>query len=147
MEGIKSYILSLAGFSFISSLIFSLLPEMPAKRTVKFICGIILSVLILSPAINLNPDFSDIFEEAESYNLNDDITKMQNFNQTVLADKVSEIVEKRFKECGVENVLTTVDFDAEGNIISVKINAYNQQAAKTAAAELGLPYEIMIMTE
>ena len=147
MEGIKSYILSLAGFSFISSLIFSLLPEMPAKRTVKFICGIILSVLILSPAINLNPDFSDIFEEAESYNLNDDITKMQNFNQTVLADKVSEIVEKRFKECGVENVLTTVDFDAEGNIISVKINAYNQQAAKAAAAELGLPYEIMIMTE
>ena len=139
MEGIKSYILSLTGFSFISSLVFSLLPEMPAKRTVKFICGIILSVLILSPVINFNPDFSGIFEEAESYNLNDDITKIQDFNQTVLADKVSEIVGKCFGEYGVENVLTTVDFDAEGNIISVKINAHNQQAAKEAAAQLGLP--------
>lgn len=146
MEAIKNYILSLTGFSFISSLACSLLPEVPAKRTVKFICGIILSLLILSPLKNFELDFSDIFTETETYNLYSS-DKVNDLTLSILSDKVSEVVGKSFKEYGISEVETEVIFDGEGNILSVNINAVHQQAAKDAAAALGIPYEIMHMTE
>lgn len=148
MESIKTYILSLTGFSFISSLACALLPQMPAKRTVKFICGIILSVLIISPLSHFEADFSDIFSGEQSYNLySDSMGKMQDLNLGVISDKVSEIVGKTFESKGIYGVQTEVIFDSEGNILSVNINAYNEDAAKEAAAALGLPYEIIRMTE
>ena len=145
MEAIKSYILSLTGFSFISSLVCALLPEIPAKKTVKFICGIILAVIILLPLPGLQPEFSDIFTDYESYNLNS--SEMDNLNRNVIVDKVSEIVEKVFMRYGIKGVMTEVVFDSEGNILAVNINTYNEEAAKEAASTLGLPYEIIHMTE
>lgn len=147
MEAIKSYILSLAGFSFISSLVCALLPEIPAKKTVKFICGIILAVIILLPLPGAQPEFSDIFTDYESYNLNSNNAKMDDLNRNVIVDKVSEIVEKVFEDYGIKDVMTEVVFDSEGNILAVNINAYNEKAAKEAASTLGLPYNIMHMTE
>ena len=147
METVKSYILSLTGFSFISSLVCALLPEIPAKRTVRFVCGIILAVIILLPLPGFEPEFSDIFTEYESYNLNSNNDEMAGLGRNVIVDKVSEIVGETFNRHGHKEVLTEVVFDSEGNILAVNINAYNEEAAKEAALTLGLPYEIMHMTE
>lgn len=147
MEAVKNYVLSLTGFSFISSLACALLPDIPARKTVKFICGIILCVLILAPLPGLNPDFSDIFSEYESYNFYSGNSEMEGLGRNVITDKVSEIVGKAFENKGINDVMAEVVFDSEGNILSVNIDAYNEEAAKEAASALGLPYEIMHMTE
>lgn len=147
MEGVKSYILSLTGFSFISSLACALLPDISARKTVKFICGIILSVLILAPLPGVEADFTNIFSDYESYNLYSNNSEMEGLSRNVITDKVSEVVEKAFESRGLKDVMTEVVFDGEGNILSVNIDAYNEEAAKEAASILGLPYEIMHMTE
>ena len=147
METVKSYILSLAGVSFISSLVCALMPEIPAKKTVKFICGIILAVIIILPLPGFQPEFSDIFTDYESYNLNSNNDKMDDLSRNVIVDKVSEIVEKAFEGYGIKNVMTEVVFDGDGNILAVNINAYNENAAKEAASALGVPHEILHMTE
>ena len=146
MELIKNYIISLVGFSFISSLVCSILPQIPAKRTVKFICGIILSILILSPLKSCEPDFTDIFPENESYNLYDR-DKVYRLTQSLLSDKVSEVVEKSFESHGIHGVKAEVVFDGDGNISAVNINAVHQQAAQDAAVALGIPFEIIHQTE
>ena len=146
METVKNYILSLVGFSFISSLACAILPEMPAKRTVKFICGIILSLLILTPLKGCEPEFADIFPEEESYNLYSS-EKVNALKREVISDKVSEIVGKTFERYGMGGATAEVVFDSEGNIIAVNIDALQEQAAKDAAAALGIPYEIMHQAE
>ena len=145
MEAIRIYILSLAGVSFISSLVCALLPEIPAKKTVKFICGIILAVTILLPLPGFEPEFSGIFTDYESYNLNSN--EMNNLNRNIIVDKVSEIVEKVFMSYGIKDVMTEVVFDSEGSILAVRIDKYNEGAARQAASTLGLPYELIHMTE
>ena len=147
MEEIKSYILSLAGFSFISSLIYSLLPEISAKKTVKFICGVILSIILLSPLKGCDPDFSDIFPVDESYNLNDSTALQDELSQKIIADKVSEIVDDTFSAYGIVGTHAEVIFDGEFNIVSVNINKKNEAAAGEVAEKLSLPYEIIHMTE
>lgn len=148
MEAVKTYILSLTGFSFISSLACALLPDIPARKTVKFVCGIILSLLILSPLKSSKFEYSDIFPQTESYNLySSDSSSIDELTQRVLADKVSEVVEECFSGYGISDVHTEVIFDGDGNILSVNINKFSEQAAKDAAAALGLPYEIIHMTE
>lgn len=146
MEAIKNYVLSLVGFSFISSLTCAILPEMPAKRTVKFICGIILSLLILTPLKSCKPDFTDIFPQTESYNLYSS-DKVNVIKREVISDKVSEIIGKAFEVYGITGVTAEVIFDSEENITAVNINAVHEQAAKDAAGVLGIPYEILYMTE
>lgn len=146
METVKNYILSLVGFSFISSLTCAILPEMPAKKTVKFICGIILSLLVLSPLKGCEPEFTDIFPETESYNLYSS-EKVNVLKREVITDKVSEIVGKAFETYGISGVTAEVIFDDDGNITAVNIDAMHEQAAKDAATTLGIPYEILYMTE
>lgn len=146
METVKSYILSLVGFSFISSLACAILPEMPAKRTVKFICGIILSLLIVSPLKSCEPEFTDIFPEEESYNLYSS-EKVNALKREVISDKVSEIVGKAFEVYKIGGVTAEVVFDSEGNITAVNIDAVHEQAARDAAATLGIPYEIIHQAE
>ena len=147
MDAIKSYIFSLTGFSFISSLALSLLPDIPAKRTVKFICGIILSLLILSPIKNMNVDFSDIFETPPSYNSYNDNTEITEYTRKVISDKVKETVEICFEKYEIWDAKSEVIFDDSGNILLVKIDTYNEKAARDAADILGIPYEIIKMTE
>ncbi len=145
MEAIKNYILSLAGFSFISSLVCALLPKIPAKRTVKFICGVILSLLIISPLTGMKPQFGDIFPETGSYNLYS-TDKVNEITQSVISDKVSEVVGSTYEKYGISGAKAEVIFDGEGNILKVNINAVHEQAAKEAAAALGIPYEIIHQT-
>lgn len=147
MESVKNYIMSLAGFSFISSLCSVLLPDIPAKKTVKFVCGIILALLILAPLPGIDVDFSDIFEDSEAYNLYSNKEKMDGLTRNIITDKVCEVVEKTFKDNGADKVMTEVVFDSEGNILAVNIDAYDEKAAKKAAEILGISYEIMHMTE
>lgn len=148
MEAIKTYIFSLTGFSFISSLVCSLLPDIPAKRTVKFVCGIILSLLIISPLKNINPDFTDIITLPESYNLySSDMGSINKVTREAISDKVSEVVTNCFNRHNIVDVQTEVVFDEECNILSIKINKYSQQAAKESSDLLGIPFEIIDMTE
>lgn len=147
MEDIKNYILSIAGFSFIASLISSLLPEISSKRTVRFICGVVLSILLLSPLKGCEPDFSNIFSEYESYNLNDNSFLQEELKQKIISDKVSEVVRNTFLSYGISEACAEVVFDGELNIVSVNINAANDSAAREVAGKLGLPYEIIQMTE
>ena len=147
MEDIKNYILSIAGFSFIASLISSLLPEISAKKTVKFICGVVLSIIILSPLKGCEPDFSNIFSEYESYNLNDNSFLQEELKQKIISDKVSEVVRNTFLSYGISEACAEVVFDGELNIVSVNNNAANDSAAREVAGKLGLPYEIIQMTE
>lgn len=146
MEEIKNYILSLTGISFISSLVCTLLPDIPTKKTVKFICGIILAVTILSPLPGYEPDFTGIFSETESYKYNDN-KQMEGLNRKVILDKVSETIDKVFGKYGNENIMTEVVFGANGEILAVNINTYNEVAARETAALLGLPVEMIRMTE
>lgn len=145
MEIIKNYILSLVGFGFISSLTCALLPDVSAKRTVKFICGLIMSLLILTPLLNMRFEFSDILPNPESYNVYS-VDRVKELKQSVIADKVSETVEKSFSAYGINGVKSEVVFDSDGNLLTIKINAVNEQAARDAAVALGVPYEIMHMT-
>lgn len=147
MEEIKNYILSLAGFSFISSLIYSLLPEISAKKTVKFICGVVLSIILLSPIKGCQHDFSDIFSEYESYNFNDSSFSQEELSQKIISDKVSEVVAHTFASYGITDVYAEVVFDGDLNITAVNINAESIPAAREVAEKLGLPYEIIHMTE
>ena len=147
MEEIKNYILALAGFSFISSLIYSILPEISAKKTVKFICGVVLSIILLSPLKGCQPDFSDIFSEYEAYNLSDNSFPQDKLSQQIIADKVSEVVDSIFASYGIVDACAEVIFDEELNILSVNINKVNESAAREVAENLGLPYEIIHMTE
>lgn len=147
MEEIKNYILSLTGFSFISSLIYSLLPEISAKKTVKFICGVILSIILLSPLKGCEPDFSDIFSEYEAYNLSDNSFSQDELSQKIIGDKVSKVVDSIFKSYGIADACAEVIFDGELNILSVNINRVNESAAREVAEKLKLPYEIIHMTE
>lgn len=147
MESVKNYILSLTGFSFISSLACALLPEIPAKRTVKFVCGVVLCLLILAPVKNMKLEFSDIFEETETYNLDIKGNSADELTKSVLADKVSEVVGNCFEKYGFAGAQAEMIFDGEGNILSVNINKVCVQAAEEAAEALGLPVEIIHMTE
>ena len=147
MEAVRNYILMLCGFSFVSSVVCALLPEMPSKKTVKFVCGVILSILIISPMKNFNFRVSDIIAQAESYNLYNNGNEVQKFNQKVLADKVSEIVGRCFARENISDVTVEVVFDDDGAIAAVNIDKKNEFAAKNAAEILGLPYELMHMTE
>lgn len=146
MEVIKNYILSLVGFSFISSLACAILPEIPAKKTVKFICGIILSLLILSPIKGCEPEFGDIFTQDGTYNLYSS-DKVDELTREMISDKVSEIVGKAFEIYGISGVGVEVMFDEDGNITAVNIDSVHEQAAKDAAEALGIPYELMHMSE
>ena len=119
---------------------------MPLKRTVKFICGIILSLLILSPLKGCEPELTDIFQEAESYNLYSS-DKVNMLKREVISDKVSEIVGKAFERYGISGVTAEVIFDGEGNITAVNIDAVHEQAAIDVAEVLGIPFEILYMTE
>ena len=65
----------------------------------------------------------------------------------MLADKVSEVVGNCFEKHGFAGAQTEVIFDGEGNILSVNINKVCVQAAEEAADKLGLPVEILHMTE
>ncbi|MFA7636450.1 MAG: stage III sporulation protein AF [Monoglobales bacterium] len=145
MQIIKDYILSLVGFGFVSSLACAVLPDVSAKKTVKFICGIIMSLLILTPLLKTQLDFSDILPMPQSYNVYS-VDKVKELTQSVIADKVSETVESYFKVNGITDVKTEVVFDSDGNIKSINIDAVNEQAARDAAAALGVPYEIIHMT-
>lgn len=147
MEAIKNYILTLSGFSFISSVICAFLPEIPAKKTVKFVCGIVLCVLITSPLKNLSTEISDIFSETESYNLYNGGKNVQTLTESVLSDKVSEVVGACFVEYGITDAETEVVFNENAAISAVNINKICEPAAKKAAQILGIPYELMHMTE
>ncbi len=144
MEAVKNYILSLVGFSFIFSLACAVLPEMPTKKTVRFICGIILSLLILSPLKGFEPQFTDIFPEQESYNFYS-TDKVKELTREIISDKVSETVVQAFEKRGISGVMAEVIFDGDGNISAVNINAVNEQAANEAARLLGIPFEIIHM--
>ncbi|MBR5586629.1 MAG: hypothetical protein IKW02_01570 [Clostridia bacterium] len=147
MEAIKNYIMTLCGFSFISSLVAALLPEMPAKKTVKFVCGVVLCILIILPIKNISPAFSDIFAETQTYNLYNSNNSVRGFTEKVISDKVSEVVGKCFTEYGITDASAEVMFDEEGNLSGVNISKMCEPAAEKAAAVLGLPRELMHMTE
>lgn len=147
MNEIKNYVLSIAGFSFVSSLIYSLLPEFSAKKTVKFVGGVVLSIILLSPLRGCEPDFSDIFPADESYTLNDSTVLQDELSQKIITDKVSEIVDSTFSSYGTVGARAEVVFDGEFNILSVNINKVNESAARDVAEKLSLPYEIIHMTE
>ncbi len=144
METIKNYILGLAAFSFIASLIHSFLPETPTKRTVRFVCGIVMAILILSPLIKGDFLTEDIFPETTSYNLyNSDTSSLNELTRKVISDKVSEIVEKAF----LGNVSSEVVFDSDGNILSINISKWEDAAVLSAANSLGVPPEIFTVVE
>ncbi len=148
METIKNYILGLAAFSFIASLIHSFLSETPTKRTVRFVCGIVMAILILSPIIKGDFSLEGIFPENTSYNLyNNDTSSLNELSSKVISDKVSEIVEKAFGLHGIENVSSEVIFDDSGNILSINISKWDDTAVFAAANSLGVPPEIFTYME
>lgn len=148
MDAVRNYILTLTGFSFISSLVCSVIPDISAKKTVKFVCGIILCILMLAPIKNTEIDFSDIFDKTETYNLySENYTSALDLRNEIITDRVAETISETFGKYGVWDIAVEVVFDSEGNISEISIDKYDSAAINEIAQVLGIPAEIIHITE
>jgi len=98
VAAIKIWIKSLTGFVFICAVIEALVPETPSKRTLRMLLGVIMSILIISPIMNIDPKTMDIFEESGEY---------INYEDTAI--EITELTEKQTRQLYEDTARQTVE--------------------------------------
>lgn len=148
MEGIKLWIKSLTGFIFICAVIEALVPEAPAKKTLRMLLGVIMSILIISPLAGISLEGEGIFDGVEEYiNYEDTAREMQELTDMQSRRLYEQSVGRTVKSIVGEDVRSEVILTEECEIEKIIIHKNVPGKKADLAAALGvLPSKIQ-MTE
>ncbi len=148
MDAIKLWLKSLTGFIFICAAFDALIPDVPMKRTVKMLLGVIMSILIITPFVGGMPENVDIFTGSDEYiNYSDTISEMENLTKQQSKNLYISSVESVIKNIAGEDthmeVILTGEYEIEKIIIHKNVPALKAEIA----AALGLLPGKIQMTE
>ena len=147
METIKIWIKSLTGFIFICAVIEALVPEASAKRTLRMLMGVIMSVLIITPLAGITIADADIFKESGEYiNYDDTARTITELTEKQSKELYETAVNRAVEEIIGENVQTEIIFSKE-DIDKVIIHKNAPEKKADIAAALGIFPSKVQMTE
>ncbi len=135
MEKLKSYILTLTAFIFITSVVMGLLPEGFLKKTVKLVMGTVMAMLIIMPVLTFKSEKLDISAETAEYKIYSERIEEIQKQQT------GAVLEERLRE-------HFSDGDIEVVIEDEAVRIENAEAGKREIADfLGISENSLQMTE
>lgn len=127
MEGISSWVLSIAGVCFISVLVDLSLPEGKTNSHIKNVISYVIILVVILPLPNLLKgkfDSDSIFSEIE-INIQDEY--VYNVNQSKL-DALIESINDDLNKCGISGVVVSISaniFEVDMKIYAVYVDLYN----------------------
>ncbi|MGE4483538.1 MAG: hypothetical protein AB7C97_00340 [Oscillospiraceae bacterium] len=119
MEGLKAWILSVAGAALIASVVLAVTPESPQKKAVRLVCGLLIITALLSVVPKFGADsFPRLIEEYRA-EAEDNSAGVKDDNKRLLRlimdEQCTTYISNEAKAAGIGNIEAVFDFSWSGD--------------------------------
>lgn len=112
MELIKTWILQLTGAAMLSAIAVSLTPNGKVKNVVSMVCGLVMIIALISPAVRFDSsEFTKYLSElrGNTADISSELTEVNdNLNRTIIEEESEAYILDKGTELGMENMEISV---------------------------------------